>query len=228
MLGEVENEESQADRYLKEAELESLKVTYRNQHGNDNVGSGKTEQQIQQLRYELSLARSQTAVRPLTSPIHGQVLTGLSPRDLGEYFSPGEEVMRIGGRDWIVRAVADSHSLAEVNPQAGQEVHFRFQSHPERVYLGSIERVSVSGSRIVPHKALTHLAGGFIPVHAETMEATEPFFEMLIRFEADDDMAYLKNGNVCEIRFGRSRQTIGSVVYRALLRFTNQVNLSHS
>ncbi len=224
LLTSVENLEIDAKRSNQQAKIKSLQVKYRKLRGDDLVEAGKTEQEIEQLKYELSHARSNSPVVQIKSAMQGRVISSLDQRALGQYLEPGQELMRIGDESWVIRAVADANSLADIKPQIGQTVHCRFLANPEQVFEGTLEHVSASGSRIVTHKALTHLAGGFIPVDGETMEATEPFFDLLIRLDDHPDVDFLKNGHVCEIRFSKTYQTIGSHAYRGWLRFINKIN----
>ena len=60
-------------------------------------------------------------------------------------------------------------------------------------------------------------------VDPETMEATEPFFELVVELTDDSPFEFLNNGAVCEIRFQREYEPLGNLIYRSFLRFSNSI-----
>ena len=60
-----------------------------------------------------------------------------------------------------------------------------------------------------------------------SLEATEPFFELEIELDELPNEPFLKNGMVCEIRFENSQDSLGTYLYRSILRFYNQIRLSY-
>ena len=223
LIGQVENIRNVASLHRKQAELQQLEMQYRSQQLEDRLQARQTSQEISRLQYELDLERSALQVELIESPGSGEVIACGHERKRGQYLAPGEELLRIGKDGWLIRAVADSQSLADIKPQAGQTAHCRFYSDPSHVYEGTIEEISRVGSRVVAHEALTHLAGGFIPVDPETMEATEPFFELMIKLNVEEPPMFLRNGAICEIRFQREYEPLGHWLYRSFLRFANQI-----
>ena len=227
LITKMENIEKSNLRQVKKAELNSLLAKHRRYKGDDRLEVNKTEQQIKQVRFELSSLGQYSAINEVTAPIDGVVIEPESNLKLGQYIQPGGEVVRIGGDGWVVKAIANDSSLAEIRPKVGQRVHCRFLSNTNAESMGTIRSVSASGDKIVPFRALTHLAGGFIPVQGESLEATEPFFEMEIEIESTQVDPFLKNGMICEIRFDNSYDSLGTYLYRSVLRFYNQIRLSY-
>lgn len=224
-IGEIENINNVAMRHRKQAELEQLQIQYRSQQISNPTKANQTSQQIGRLKYELNLQRCAKTVELVHAPIGGKIIFCSHQRARGRYLAPGEELLQIGAGGWVIKAVADSQSLANARPEVGQTVHCRFYSDPSHVYPAEIHSVSRAGSRIVSHQALTHLAGGFIPVNPETMEATEPFFDLQIELTGDHPPEFLQNGAVCEIRLQHGYEPLGHMAYRSLLRFINQIHM---
>ena len=225
-IGEVENINNVSLRHRKQAELNKLELRYRTEQFDDSLAASQTSQQISHLQYELNLEACENTVELIHAPIDGQVIYCSHQKAKGRYLEPGEELVRIGSEGWIIRAVADARSLADVKPAVGQSVQCRFCSDPSHVYPGTIKNVSRAGSRIVSYEVLTHLAGGFIPVDPETMAATEPFFELSIELDTIESPSFLRNGAVCEIRFEReNHESFGHLAYRSFLRFVHQIHL---
>lgn len=226
-LARMENLEASNRRQSKQAELNGLLVKYRRFLGNDRLEASKTQKQILQARFELNSIGDQRTTSEVETPIDGIVIAHETKLRIGQYIEPGGEIYRIGGAGWSVKAVANDHSLAEIKPAVGQTVSCRFLSNAHIKCRGTIRSISASGDNKVAYKALTHLAGGFIPVSGESMEADEPFFEMEIDLDEMPNSQFLKNGMVCEIRFHNAQDSLGSYLYRSLLRFYNQIRLSY-
>ena len=226
-LTQIENPQQSNQRKMKRARLDGLLVKYRRYHGQDLVRASQTKNEIENAKFELATMGESRALSTVMSPIDGVLIERVPKLNVGQFVQPGDEVFRVGGFNWVVKAVANQSSLANIRPKIGQQVNCRFLAEPSSEFAGTIRSVSASGNQVVPFKALTHLAGGFIPVRDESLEATEPFFELKIDLDSKYDPAFLKNGMVCEIRFGQSEATVGNYLYRALLRFYNQTKLSY-
>ena len=171
---DLENIEISNEKAVQRARLKGLLAQYRKERNEDLMAASITSEEISQARFELvSMQRESTQIN---SPIDGVVLNREDDRlKLGQYIDAGEELASVGGGGWLVSAVANSESLADIRPKVGQVVHCRFVSASNRTISGKIKSVSASGNQVVPYRALTHLAGGFIPVDGESLEATEPF-----------------------------------------------------
>jgi putative peptide zinc metalloprotease protein len=223
-IGQLENINRVAEVNRKRTELRNLKMKFRSLQLADRVRANQTAQEIRRLQFELELQPDANAIEQVKSPVSGQVLACSHANGTGNFIAAGDELLRIGTEGWIVRAVANSQSLASVKPEVGQIVHCRFHSDPSKAFAATIQSVSLAGSRVVRHEALTHLAGGFIPVDPETLEATEPFFELTVKL-TDEPPVFFRNGSICEIRFGRQYDPLGKLLYRSLLSFANQISI---
>ena len=226
-LTRMENLQESNRRQSKTAELNSLLVKYRRFIDNDRLEASKTQQQIKQTQFELNSFGDQTVFSEVVSPIDGIAIEAEPKLTVGQFIEPGGEICRIGGSGWKVKAVANDSSLAEIKPKAGQNVRCRFLTNANVQCKGKICSVSASGNNTVPYRALTHIAGGFIPVMGDSLEATEPFFELEIELDELPNEPFLKNGMVCEIRFENSQDSLGTYLYRSILRFYNQIRLSY-
>ncbi len=226
-LTRLENLEQSNLRLVKRAELNSLIAAYRKDRKENFLEASKTEQKIKQARFELASIGDRSTIDQVVAPINGIAIETSPPLRIGQFVEPGGEVFRIGGAGWVVKAVANDHSLATIRPATGQTVHCRFLANTAIDCQGKIVSVSASGSKTVAYRALTHLAGGFVPVKGESLEATEPFFELEIKLDPECDANFLKNGMLCEIRFDNDHDSLGTYLYRSLLRFYNQIRLSY-
>jgi putative peptide zinc metalloprotease protein len=224
LLAEIENIDQESQRQHKLAELDQLEMKYRSELLVDRDKANQMAQQVKHLRYDLDMHPTIDDVKLVRAPVSGQVLVSAADRNSGMYLAPGAELMRIGTQGWRIRAAISTRSLADLKPEVGQLVHCRFHADPTQTHEAVVREICPAGSRIVAHEALTHLAGGFIPVNPETMEATEPYFELVLHL-TDTRPACLINGAVCEIRFPRKYEPLGRIIYRSLLSFVNQLSL---
>ena len=226
-LTQIENPQQSNQHKIKRAQLDGLLVKYRRYRGQDLVLASQTHNEIKNAKFELAAMGESQSLSKISSPIDGIFIESKPPLKVGQFVQPGGEVFRVGGFNWVVKAVANDSSLANIQPEIGQQVRCRFLANSNSEFVGTIGSISASGNQVVPYKALTHLAGGFIPVRDESLEATEPFFELTIDLDTQCDPNFLKDGMVCEIRFGQPNATLGNYVYRALLRFYNQTKMSY-
>lgn len=224
-LAQIENLNQEAQQKHQQAELSQLEMKYRAESLLDRDKANQIHQQVKQLQYDLQIRPTIEEVKLVKAPVSGRVLAAANHRRTGMYLEPGAELLRIGTEGWRIRAVANARSLADVKPEMGQTVHCRFHADPTQIYEATIQEVLPAGSRIVAHESLTHLAGGFIPVNPETMEATEPFFELVLHLSDPQPPSCLLNGAVCEIRFQREYEPLGRAVYRSLLSFINHLSV---
>ena len=224
-LAEVENIDDITEWNRLTAELQSLKVKRRSYEGVDPERLAQVSNDIARVEYELRNSLIQSDTASVESPLSGRLFQCGFARKSGSFVEKGDEICRIGSGPFIVKAVLNAESMADVKPQPGQIVECRFLADTGRIYLGSIQRISVSGSKVVQHESLTHLAGGPIPVDPNTKMATEAFFNLEIEIEQDRELDFLRQGMVCDIRFERTYQTLGTLVYQSILRFVNKVHL---
>ena len=228
VLGHVENLEEYGEQQLKRSRLHALQVRCRRLRAIDVSEAAKAEHQINQLQSELESKGTVQRVSAIITPIGGVVLPRQNELQPGAYLKPGEELLRIGGDGWTVRAVANANALADIKPFVGQRVDCRFVANPGLPMSGTIEAIAVAGDRTIPLPTLTQLSGGTIPVMADNGKTDQPYFELSIRLDDHPRRPFLRNGLVCDVRFGMTCHTIGQYFYRAILRFTNQINMSQS
>lgn len=226
-LATIQNTELFEKQSKRKAKLASLVTKYKHDRNADaRVLSEQTKQELNALQYEISASKHSKEFNQIVAPMNGRIVSSLGKRSIGKHFDAGTELARIGKGGWKVRAVANSNAVADIDPTVGQTVQCRFISNPKVVFEGTIDSVSLAGSRQVPHKALTQLGGGFIVVEEQDMSAREPFFEMTISLDQKEGFNFLNCGSVCEIRFTKKPSSLGMALYRALLRFKNKVNLN--
>ena len=219
----LENHDRFQQRQLKQAEFSGLLVKFRRFQNEDRLKASQTEKELERTRFELDHLRELDPNDKVESPIPGQLIARPDDLQVGQFVESGTEIARIGGSGRIVKAVINASSMATIRPKLGQHVRCRFHAESNVVFDGVVRSISASGTNVVPYEALTHLGGGFIPVKADTLEAAEPFFELEIELGELGKTSNLKQGLVCDIRFGESFETLGKHLQRALMRFHNQI-----
>ena len=90
--------------------------------------------------------------------------------------------------------------IAKTNPGVGQTVRCLTHSHPTQPLLVKIAEVEPAGSRKFSLPELTDIGGGAIPVHPETFEAGQPYFEVTLVFD-ENETTYLEQGTEMRDRF---------------------------
>jgi len=113
--------------------------------------------------------------------------------------------------------------IAEVQPQVGQEVKFRFVARPEVFLQGRMIRISPAGARKINLPALTSLGEGTIMVDARTQEALEPYYELIIIID-ESNANHLRYGMTGRIKLKTAAKPIGFVLIKKVLRFLNNLN----
>ena len=224
-LIQVENIDDLTEWRRLAADLQRLKLKHRAYQGTDPERLAQVSHDIARVKYELKTSPTKSEITPVVAPHSGRILNCKFTRTHGSFVEKGDEICKIGEGPFHVDAVLNAKSIADIKPTVGQRVQCRFLADSKHAYPGTIKKISISGSRKVRHESLTHLAGGPIPVDAKTKIATEAFFDLTIELNDSAASKFLKQGMVCDIRFGRERQTIGRLLYQSILRFANKVHL---
>ena len=225
-LCKLKNDLTSGELMLKRATLDGQIREFRHHRNRDVVMNAKTSKEIAQTKFELAKMGTLQSLNEIGAPAEGTLIGGEQSLKVGQHVEPGDEVFRIASGGWLVHAIVNASTFASIHPEVGQRVDCRLIADHNSFYSGKITKISASGDKVVPYKALTHLAGGMIPVDPSSMEATEPFFEITIELAEIPSRTTLRNGLVCEIRLESNNNTLGRQLYRSALRFLNQIDLN--
>lgn len=190
----------------------------------DRTKAAKTSQRMDYLLEKSRQSIQQTDALAVRTKQAGIVMTCLPKNHTGQFLPAGSTVAVIGRGDWQVRCLADAATMLAAQPQVGQSVSLRLTAQANIKLHGKITRIAEMGDRQVRDESLTHLAGGRIPVNPISREASEAFFEILVKI--DDDHAKnltLMHGMTVDVRMYRQTEIIALTLYRRITRFINQV-----
>ena len=139
-IGQVQNTHNVAMQFRNQAELRKLELKYRSQQFTDRIQAGKTSEEMDRLQFEMDLEKPVDSIENVVAPASGKVVFCSHAKSRGQFVDSGEELLRIGSSKWIVRAVANANSLADIKPQVNDIVRCRFHANPDTVYLGKIQK----------------------------------------------------------------------------------------
>jgi len=93
---------------------------------------------------------------------------------------------------------------------------------PGETLEGTAARIVPAGSREISQAALTHLAGGDIPVDPQGNVAGEPWFELEVELPGSDAAA-VRDGMRAQVELAGQSETLARVLLRRLLRAGNRI-----
>ncbi len=157
------------------------------------------------------------------APIAGHVVDCVRRESSQQLLGAGDPVATIVSGAWQVRAILTEDDVASAAPTTGDRVEFRAPGLPGQTLSGRILRVAPMGSRMVEIPTLTHLGGGDIAVDLITGHAAQPYFEVVVEFDADDDLRLLHGmtGYVC---LDGGYESIGKVLSRRVVKFWKKLS----
>ncbi len=223
-LASLENAELVALFKGRAAECERIRYELRGALQTDHAEASAAEARLAQAERELADAERRLNALVIRAPDGGEVTNIARLEDNGRFIRVGEPVAEIGRGAWVVRALLSADGYAAAQPVVGQKIEARLNGESGIVLTGSILRVAAAGDRRVDDAALTHLGGGDIAVHGETMEAVEPFYEVTIALDQPD--LALRHGMTAQVKFPPRTDALGLRMYRGALRFLNRLRAS--
>ncbi|HOW69696.1 MAG TPA: HlyD family efflux transporter periplasmic adaptor subunit [Phycisphaerae bacterium] len=180
------------------------------------------QQRVAAYRQEVQRRTQQAEALEVYAPADGHLVTCLRPTDVGCHIPAGGEIATIVSGAAEVRALVSEDDVFAVRPRVGQAVECRVASESDRTITGVIERVSAAGDRRIELPTLTHVAGGDIAVSADSGEAMQPYFLLVVRLAHDDTLA-LRHGMTATICLPARRESIGIHLYRRVSRFITTI-----
>lgn len=223
ILAELEHDTFRERVAEVSAAIEASEIRYQAFQVHDPALALQEEEQV--AVYQLELQRRRRDVDRLTvrATIGGTIIDCLRPNDLGRYVQKGEPIAAIVSGSWQVRAILTEREMAAARPAVGDSIEIRSTASPDRTIPGVVRRVAPAGSRTIDRHALTHVAGGDIAVDAETAQAQQPYFEVLVDTRVADS-PFLYDGMVCHLRLQADAETIGISILRRFVRFINTLS----
>lgn len=223
-LATLENPELAVLCQTRRAECARLRYELQGGLQKGHADAEASAARLAQAERELAEAEHQLASLTLRAPEAGEVVFASPLEDAGRFVRTGEPLVEIGRGRWVVRALLNADGYASAKPKAGEPVEARLAGETSQLLRGRILRVAAAGDRRVDDIALTHLGGGEIAVHGDTMEAVEPFYEVII--ELDAPVQSLRHGMTAQVKFPPHTATLGMRIYRGALRFVNRLRAS--
>ena len=159
----------------------------------------------------------------INSPADGTVTLADGIQITGRYVKPGEQLAVINSGGWEVHAVMNEEILADWKPQLGDQVKVCLRGSG-RTFVAYVNAVERTGSTRIKRRQLWQTSGGSIAVIPETGEAQQSFFEIraAILNATPEDESALRDGTMAYVKLGAPRGTMGTLLFRNVLRFLSQ------
>jgi len=221
MIATLENAELLAAWQTQRAECDRLKCQLQGGLQQSHADAEAIAARLAQAERECTdIARRKEGL-VLRAPEAGEVMHLAPLEDVGRYVRVGEPLAEIGSGRWVVRTLLNADGYASAQPKVGQPVEARLSGASSELLQGSVLHVAVAGDRRVDDAALTHLGGGEIAVHADTMEAGESLYEVTIVLDAP--ASTLRHGMTAQVKFPPRTEALGVRIYHGALRFLNRL-----
>lgn len=209
----------------EDAELQAAEIRRAAYEATDAAAARVEAERAAASRAALERAIGRRDTLRIAATCAGRIVSGLRDEDVGRYLVAGEAVATIAAGGWEVRAVLPAEDVALAKPKVGDPAVFVARSAADDRVKGRVRLVQPLASRAVALKALTHVAGGEIPVEERTGTAMQPYVEVLIAFDGPppDRIAHGQTGAV---RLAAPAEPAAAKLYRMLMRFTNRMLLN--
>ncbi len=205
-----------------QAELDAAQLRLAAYESSDPAAAQQELARVAFAKSELAHAAELKQRLLVRAPEPGRVVSVLKPTDLGRHLALGDPIATVTSGDWLARIILSEHEFAAATPHVGDRVRFRVSAHADEALDGVIQSIKPVGTRHVDLEALTHAAGGNVVVDPMTGETTQPYFEIVLRLDADaaDAVRHGMTGTVC---LPAKSEPLGTHIYRGVARFTNSL-----
>ena len=220
---QLENHDVVDQFHLTSANLKRAKAAFVASTGEPKLEHHQRYFDLESEQERLANARSFIDQLVVTPDFSGIILSCPSRTDVGKYFPVGEEIMRIGSGDHVVRCLLNSEQLRNAQPNVGQNVSLRFYAGAPRNYSGTIERIETAGNQRIDMMGLTQISGGDIFVDPNSGYSHESYFLVEIKM-IDDVQSNIPDKSTASIRFGRKYETLGMYALRRMRILFNELN----
>ncbi len=221
VLAELSNSDIDQRLARARAELEAAEIRRRAYEASDPAAARQQARQATYLLAQYERVQEDHEDLRVTAPVPGRIVAGLQPTDAGRFLKAGEAICHLVAGQWEVRAILDEEQFASAQPRTGQPVVFRVNGGDE-TFEGHIVRINPVGTRRIEQRELTQLAGGDVIVEPTTGQATQPYFQIVIRLE-DSDAGTLRHGVTGSVLLPGKPEPLATRVMRRLMRFVNRV-----
>jgi putative peptide zinc metalloprotease protein len=225
LLLSLENPEITADVLRARAEYAELETRYRIEQTHDREAAMRTFQKLQHAGEALAEATRKQEQLIIRASDSGVLVTAIDESGLGRFLQVGEPVATVGSGSWTLVCLATEEDIADVHPQVGDTVTAKIAGVLLNKLTGTVIRIAEAGSPIVEQTALTQIGGGTIAVADSTMQARQSYFKITIKLDQTDPIQ-LQHGTTAAVCLAKSRESLGTKVYRWGLKFLNQLRAS--
>ncbi len=161
------------------------------------------DEQIAALDDQIAEVRERLAALEVRAPVAGTWVAPEAERRRGTFLERGQHVGLVVPLERLrIHATAGQDIAALIINEGRAAVEVRVKGRPDLAYRAEIEEIFPAGSEMLPSAALGYAAGGRMPVRPddpEGMRAAEPFFDVLLRPEAEA-IERLRPGQVVVVR----------------------------
>jgi len=222
LLVRLENPLLEAAEREAEASLEVARLRASSFRATDPTRAVPEERTVAAREAQLAERRREVGALEVAADGPGLLVDVLAPQDRGRFVREGEPLARIGRGRFVVRVLLSESDVAEAEPAAGDRVRVRAAGAPGETLEGTVARIVPAGSREISQAALTHLAGGDIPVDPQGNVAGEPWFELEVELPGSDAAA-VRDGMRAQVELAGQSETLARVLLRRLLRAGNRI-----
>lgn len=222
LLASLENPELRNQLAEAEAEFELARLRLRERESVDPAGAQGARHLVQAKRAEIDRRRDELGELELRSQRAGLLVSALTPSDGQRFVRQNEPVATLASGSWRVRALLRGDELAATRPEIGQPVELRSPASPGETLAGRVVRVAPAGTRTVELQSLTQAAGGDIPVDDGSLEADQPYFEVVVELAEPDSR--LRHGMTSHVQLAAAAEPLGVSGLRGLTRIINRIS----
>jgi len=224
-LVELDNAFAREQLLIATTNIERSQVRRDAYRGEDRTRFAQESRRLEGLEAILAMHARRVEDLDLRATRDGYVVGGLRPDEEQTLLQTGSPVATITSGAWLVRAVLTESDVAGARPKPGDAVQFRAYGLDGAIASGTIVRVAPMGSRQMEIPSLTHVAGGKIAVDEQTLEATQPYFEIIAELTAEPS-AHVLYGMTGYLFLEGTYEPVGKVLSRRIVKFWNKLQTS--
>lgn len=223
----LDNRQLLTSMVVHEQKIHELKVQQQDLLRRSPAEAAMLGEQIKQAEHDYEETRAAVDKMVVTAPTSGRLIDAEPIAVSGQFIRRGEPLGTIVDGGWVVRTVATAEDFSAARPTVGDPVRIRFLAAANHVVAGRVVQVAGTGRSRIDELSLTHLGGGTIAVEGETLEAAQPYFQILIELDpSGETKAMLRQGMRGWIQFSKKRQCFGPLLYRRGLSLLHQLQLA--
>ncbi|MEX2286742.1 MAG: HlyD family efflux transporter periplasmic adaptor subunit [Planctomycetaceae bacterium] len=222
VLCRLENTELSGNTNSAAAELELYELQTRIEQMKSPDGASPSQRRLEHARVAFEQAKLDRDGLTIRAPYAGTLLNVSHDGQPGSFIREGEHIATVAGGDWVVRSLATAEDIADMQARVGKPVRVRLRADTSAELEGTITRISKMGTKETTSQALTQLFGGEIPVSPRNGEMDQPYFEIVVHIDGDDQLP-LRHGMTARVCYETTREAYGRRLMRKYRQFVNKL-----